>query len=246
MRHARSQLGFYRLLPGGSRGARLIELADVKAIVVPACPWLSIVNCVFSYGDADALELALPELAQEYERDGIRAWGIWAATDDAACAAVLRSAGFEAGSEILKMGGYIEARNVAPRRELDLVADASWEHLAACNDRAYRLPRGLSVQPAFELIDDPTVRVYAARHDDAIVSSLVAREADGDCYLAFVATVPEAQGHGAGGELVRHALRSASTRGCVSGSGESTPAGVKLYTAVGGGLLGRFALWSRP
>lgn len=85
----------------------------------------------------------------------------------------------------------------------------------------------------------------AARHEGVLASCLVARRLEDDCYFWFVATVPEAQGLGLGGELMRCALRDALSDGCATATLESTAAGERLYRQLGFRELGRSARFAR-
>jgi GNAT superfamily N-acetyltransferase len=243
--HRRSHDGFYRAVAEGSRSATLLEAVGVQAIAVPARPWLGILNCVFAYESADAIEDALDWLASEYGRAGVSDWGVWVPEEDLATSALLAAQGFAARTTVVRMIGYVYESAIAPRRPVDFVANPTWEMVAHCNDRSYGIPPTQSMAAAFQDIADPSLRLFAARLDGEVVSALVSREQGGDCYLSFVATVPEAQGAGVGGELVRAAFRAGLSRGCRSASGESTPMAIGIYSGVGGRTLGRVSLWKR-
>jgi len=243
--HARSRLAFHRLLATGSPRARTIELLGVQALAVPIRPRLPIVNCVFAYDHVSSLEAALPELCDVYAELGVAAWGVWVLDRGDSAAELLVAAGFDAHTTGRRMAGYIRPENIEPQLELELVAEPTWRLLGECSDRAYGLPEEAGLAAAFAGISDPAAHVYAAKSDGRIVAALVAREALGDCYLSFVATLPEFRGLGIGGELVRHALRLALERGCTSASGESTPGALSLYQRVGARDLGGLRLWVR-
>jgi ribosomal protein S18 acetylase RimI-like enzyme len=111
------------------------------------------------------------------------------------------------------------------------------------NDSAHGVLEPWSKAAVFERMDDPASHLYVARHEGAPASALIAREHDGDCYFWFVATAPDAQGHGIAGELMRHALREASLRGCTTSSLESTRVAEAMYEHLGYKPLGRYEMW---
>jgi ribosomal protein S18 acetylase RimI-like enzyme len=127
--------------------------------------------------------------------------------------------------------------------ELEVVSDPSWEMVARCNDLAHGVLEEWTMAAAFQTMDDPSSRLHVACGDGEVIAALIAREQDADCYLWFVATVPEAQGQGIGAELVRGSLRNARNRGCQTTSLESTPAGEHLYTTLGYRPIGRYQRW---
>jgi ribosomal protein S18 acetylase RimI-like enzyme len=92
-------------------------------------------------------------------------------------------------------------------------------------------------------MEDAASHLHVARADGVPASALIAREHAGDCYLWFVATVPEARGRGLAGELVRHALRESAARGCTTASLESTSMAEALYSRLGFEALGRYGMW---
>jgi ribosomal protein S18 acetylase RimI-like enzyme len=94
-------------------------------------------------------------------------------------------------------------------------------------------------------MEDPASHLHVARRDGAPAAALIAREEGRDCYLWFVATVPEAQGAGLASELMRHALREAQLRGCTTSSLESTAVAERMYEGLGYQPLGRYEMWER-
>ena len=244
VRQAQSQRGFYRALAGGSAGARLIELEGVQATAIPARPWFGIFNSAF-YEDRLALEAALPMLECEYARAGVMAWSVWVPPEDEPAAARLEAAGFAPEATPLRMAAALSDIDLGQRMELDLVSDPTWEMVARCNDRAHGVLDEWTMAAVFESMEDPASHLHAARAGDEVIAALIAREQHADCYLWFVATVPEAQHKGIGAELIRRALREARARGCQTTSLESTAAGERLYTKLGYRSLGRYRRWER-
>jgi GNAT superfamily N-acetyltransferase len=236
---------FHRALARGAPGSRLLELPGVEALVVPACPWFSVINCVFAYEGALALQDAMPELDREYGRAGIPAYRVWVPPEDERSGSVLAKGGFGYRGFVLRMGSYLPGQDLEPCLPLELVPNPTWDTVARCNDRTYRLPTGVSIAAMFSSLDDPTFHLYAARVNDEVVSVLATREDGGNCYSCFMATVPEAQRAGIGTELVRLAKRAARDRGCETSTGESTLVGERLYRKGGARHLGQLYVWER-
>jgi ribosomal protein S18 acetylase RimI-like enzyme len=243
-RQAQSQRGFYRALSGGSPQAQLIELEGVQATAIPARPWFSIFSSAF-YSNRNSLEAALPTLGREYAKAGVMAWSVWVTPDHKPINSLLERAGFVCAATPLRMAASIGEIDLELRMELDLVSDPSWEMVARCNDRAHGVPEDWTMAAVFQSMDDAPSSLHAARADGDVVAALIAREQDGDCYLWFVATVPEAQRKGIGAELVRRALIDARGRGCQTTSLESTAAGERLYAKLGYRSLGRYPRWEQ-
>jgi len=105
-----------------------------SAAIVPVCPDRSVVNCV-SYRDAAALEQALPEVADEYEQAGVRAWTVWVPAADRAAAELLAAAGHKLDGAPEAMGTSLAA---VPEAEVaEESADSSL--VGPINDAAYGL-----------------------------------------------------------------------------------------------------------
>jgi ribosomal protein S18 acetylase RimI-like enzyme len=244
-RQAASQRGFYRALGAGSPGARVLEPAPgVQATVVPVREWFSIFNSVL-YSDRDALLGSLPQLAEGYAEAGVKAWSVWVPPADSACADALERAGHTREGNPMLMAAEIDALDLQPRVDIDADAEASWEEVARCNDRAYEVLDEWTMADVVEAMDDPATRRYAVHEDGQAVAALLAREHDGDCYFWFVATAPEAQRRGIASELMRIALRAARERGCTSTTLESTSMAEPVYARLGFQPLGRYGRWER-
>jgi ribosomal protein S18 acetylase RimI-like enzyme len=243
-RQAASQRCFFRIIASASRGARLFELGDVQATIVPARPSFSFFNSVF-YEDAHALERALPALDSTFTSAGVTAWTVWVRPGDAHARSVVEAAGHVFDSGPTLMAAPVDAIYLDDPVELDLLEVPGWAEVARCNDLAHGVPDAWSMGAAFEQADDPASHLYAIARDGEVVSTLVAREHDGDCYFWFVATVPEAQGQGLARGLMCHALRQAVRRGATTTTLESTRAGEALYTGLGYQAFGRYELWER-
>jgi len=244
-RQVRAHHDFHRALVGCSPGARLLQPTGVEALVVPACPWFSVLNCVFSYESALALEEAVPELDREFARAGVGNYRVWVPAEDTQAGIALAERGFACRTAMVRMASLLPVQDLEPRRVLELLPDPSWQTIARCNDRAYGLPAELTIAGAFSTLDDPAFHRYAVPAGGDVVSVAVTHETAGNCYICFMATVPEAQGTGIGVELVRTMKRSARERGCEVACGESTYAGERLYLRGGARGFGLLGLWER-
>lgn len=243
-RQASSQRGFFRTIASASAEARLLELPGVQATIVPVRPLFPFFNSVF-YDDVRSLEDALPALAREYASAGVSTWSVWVPPGDERANDLLDSAGHIWESSPLLMATPIGDVDLDPDSLHALVPEPSWEDVARCNDLAHGVPERWTMAAAVERATDPACHLYALAREGAVVSALVAREQDGDCYFWFVATVPEAQGHGLASALMRHALRNARERGCTTTTLESTPAGERVYARLGYRAFGRYRMWER-
>ena len=236
---------FHRVLAGGSPGAHLISPCGVEALVVPACPWFSVINCVFAYESALALEEALPELNRAYAGVGVSSYRVSVPAEDEHAATVLTEHGFARKGSALRMASFLRGQDLGQRRSLDLVAQPTWETIARCNDRVYGLPSRWTTAKAFSSLDHSAFHLYAVRAGGDVVSVVASHESEGNCYICFMATVPEAQRSGIGVELVRLVKRQARKHGCESSSGESSVSAEHLYLKGGARILGRLGLWER-
>ena len=243
-RQAASQRGLFATIATGSRGSRLLELSGVQATLVPVRRSFAFFNSIF-YEDPRALERALPALEDEYLGAGVRAWTVWVPPGDGDAPAILEAAGFLQESSPTLMGAAISAVSLDGRERDEAVCEPTWREAARCNDRAYGIPEHRSMAAVFERVDDPACHLYGVAREGEVVSTLVAREHEGDCYFWFVATDPDAQREGLASVLVRHALREAQGRGCTTTTLESTPAGEAVYTRVGFRPFGRFEMRER-
>lgn len=241
--HARSQREFYAGLAGGSTDSALVRWPGVQATIVPERPWFSILNGVL-FDEVAALAGPLAQIEVAYRQRGVHAWRVWAAPEQQRAESLLSEAGFalsEAAPQ--RMAAAIAQVDLSPRTRIELVTDPTWQLVARCNDRAHGISADYTLGAAFTRMNDPASHLYAAHVDGQVVSALLAREHEGDCYFWFVATVPEARGRGLASELMRIALRHAVARGCRTTTLEASPMGESAYAALGFAGLGRLAVF---
>jgi ribosomal protein S18 acetylase RimI-like enzyme len=243
-RQAASQRAFYRMLATASLDSRLFAREGVQATIVPVRPWFSVFNSVL-YEDARSLQATLPILADQYERAGVGAWTVWVPPDDQEARDILKAAAHVCDSTPLLMAAPISGIDLQSQVQLDLLERPTWGDIARCNDRAHGVLEPWSMAPVFERAEDSDSYLYAATYEGSVATALIAREHNGDCYFWFVATAPEWQRRGLASELMRHALRDAQSRGCMTTTLESTKAGEAVYAALGYAALGRFEMWER-
>lgn len=242
-RRIRSHRAWLVALGNASDGARFVELrGSVWAAITPARPERSIVNAVV-YEDAGALLASLDELAERYAEAGIRAWTVWVPGGDAGVAEALAAAGHLLDGRPREMGGTLAEMDLEPRLELELDPEPALVDVAEINEAAYFASAGGAYfGPALARFE--AVR-YVARHDGRPASCLAIVDADGDAYVALVATRPEAQRRGLAGELLRLALRQARGRGLETTTLEATAAGAPVYARLGYRDLGEIQMWER-
>ena len=68
---------------------------------------------------------------------------------------------------------------------------------------------------------------------------------EGDCWITFVATFPEARGRGLASALMTRALLDARERGCSTSSLQATKMGQPVYERLGYCDLGSVQMWER-
>jgi GNAT superfamily N-acetyltransferase len=218
---------FYRLTAELNDDARIVELGDVQACVQPGSRVASIPNGVV-YSDPEALRAALPDLLSLY---GSLPWLVWLRPDDEEGARACAESGLRAdGRPAFMVAGLSE---VAPPRGSVEVEAVSWSEVAVVNERAYGLPAG-----AFTVLfaaggASPPARLYGARVDGEIASVVLALQDGPHLGFYLVATVPEAQGRGLAGELMRVAAAEALARGLETTALEATAVGEPVYAGLG-------------
>jgi GNAT superfamily N-acetyltransferase len=245
-RQHRSQRASYRAFDAGSPGARVLDLdGGVQATVTPAIPSRSLPNAVvYEHSQGAALRAQVARLDAIYVAAGVLAWTVWVRPGDDETASALAEAGHVLDGTPELMAAPLGDLDLAPRLELDLVAEPAWADVAACNDEAYGLPSG-SFSRWFATVGERGFRRFVARLDGAPAATVTTLIVDGDCWFGFVATAPPAQGRGLCSELMRHALRDAAAEGATTASLEATRAGRPVYARLGMRELGTIAMWER-
>jgi GNAT superfamily N-acetyltransferase len=226
-----------------SPGGQALHFGSVRAAVMPAMPEASIVNCV-TYGDAGDLESCVDELADAYDRAGVRAWAVWTHEHDEAARDVLAAEGFVLDSEPMAMALGLDGALEPPApEELDWTLEPDPRELADVVEASYGFPAGLFAAGFPEL---PDVHAYLARDDQGRPASVVmASDLEGDCGIFLVGTIPEARGRGISTRLMRRTLADAANRGCTISTLQASKMGHPVYRQLGYRDLGRAELWER-
>jgi GNAT superfamily N-acetyltransferase len=234
---------FYRILGERSPGGAALERAGVLAGIVPSSPQLSIANAVV-YDAAGALEASHDQLEAAYVAAGVRAWAVWVPEGDRDAGALLERRGHRRAMRTRAM--TLELAEV----DLDGAGEIEWEHttdtalVAALNETAYGLPKGMLAAAATALARDPLV-LYLARVAGKPAACVAALDEQGDCGIYYVATAPRAQRHGLASALMRQAIIEARARGCATSSLQASTAGFPVYRRLGYRDVCELALWER-
>lgn len=238
LRHRASQRAFLERF-----GTRTVKPhGSVIASVTPEAPDRSLPNSIAYEDPADVLP-ALPELERIYRAEGIRAWTVWVRPGDDELAVALEEAGHAFDGQPALMG--------APLEELDLSATldgaepvpvTEWRVVGEINDHAYGTS-GLA--ETFARYRDDDTRGWLAMDGGRPLATVSVLEHDGDAFLVFVATEPDARGRGLCRGLMAHALRAAAGSGCTTTTLEGSPMGEPVYARMGYRTLGRLRLMER-
>ncbi len=219
-----------------------VEIDGLVASVSPATPDRSVFNSVL-YERPEALAGGLDELAAVYSEAGVDAWTVWVPEADRASASLLEGAGHVLDASPVAM--VLELGELADERDdgLDWDDAAGVEEVCRVNDRAYgyedgTFARGLGTPPE-------TLRFYRARLDGEVASVIGTTELDGDCAVWWVATLPEARGHGLAGRLMRVALAAGREHGCDISTLQATKLGKPVYERLGYRDVGTIEMWER-
>jgi GNAT superfamily N-acetyltransferase len=238
------QAAAYRIMAQGHRDSSVvIPGPGVQAVVVPATPDRSLPNSV-TYLDPAAVIAHYDELAAAYDRAGVRAWTVWVHPGDDELVAELEQRGHALDGTPAVMGAEIAELDLEQRVALDLDPDPSWAVSGALNDAAYGLPPGALGVMLVDLTPEQ-MPLYVARLDGVPVACAGFVVEGGDCAAEFVATLPEARGHGLGGELMREGLRRARDAGATTATLEASAMGQPVYERLGYRVLGTMRMLER-
>ena len=235
---------FWSLMAEAS-GGRAEQIEDVVAAVVPAAPQRSIFNSVF-YERTDSLAAALGRLADLYEEVGVAAWAVWTPDADERAAELLGAAGHVLDSEpramAMELSEWSDAGERAPG--VEVVEEYDRGMLARINELAYGYPEGDfgAVLGGHEI---PGAHVHLARIDGETVGCGMAWDHGEDCEVTWIATIPEYQGRGVGGEIMRACLRGAVERGRRTTTLQASKKGSPVYQRIGYHDVGGLQMWER-
>jgi GNAT superfamily N-acetyltransferase len=240
----RSMKAAWRGLGPSSPGGRTIEREGLVASVVPAVPERSVMNSVV-YDDGRALEASLEELAASYDEAGVLAWTVWVPEHDRAAAELLAGAGHVLDATPAAMVCDPATVQRPGTGELELLREPTFAQVAAINDRAY----GYAEEPFKRALGGASaegVHLYVAALDGRPAACLVAEDHhETDCGIYWVATLPDARGHGLGTALMRLAVADGHDRGCRTSTLQATKLGRPVYERVGYRSIGTLEMWER-
>lgn len=236
-----SMAAFCRAAGGRSPLGHLYEKTGVLATVVPEAPDRSVVNAVV-YEHAGALAATLDDLADVFERAGVRAWSVWVPEPDRGAAKLVEQAGYRLDASpaamVLDLDGFER-----PAGDLDWTDEGDLETLTRINDDSYSFP-DRPWSKAFSHVPEEA-RVYLANRDGEPASGLLTFDWEGDCAIELVATAPGARGRGLAGTLLAHALADARHRGLEASTLQATEMGRPVYERLGYRSIGAYQLWER-
>jgi GNAT superfamily N-acetyltransferase len=216
-----------------SPGAELLAVDGVVAALVPASPERSLVNGGV-FDDIRGLRRALPVLAEAYDEAGVRASSLWMLEPDMEAEGLLERSGYRLDGEPAAMCLELAGFEAGELGGLDWDASATAEEVGLVNDLAYGYPEGQGVSPAIgEGPAGVPIRSYRARAGGAVAAVLQTLDLGSDCFVSWVATVPEQRGRGLASRLMRAALFEARERGLATSTLQSSMLGRGVYERLG-------------
>ena len=231
-----------RLITAGAADSRLIERDGLVACVVPSAPERSFFNSVVYVSPGDVLN-ALDELAVTFESEGVHAWTVWVPEHDRDVAVVLGRRGHILDADPAAMALELDRFEGQPTPAVAIDFDPDIADIARMNDVAYGFDgdfvRALGGLPG------STVHRYAAVLDGRPAAGMMTLDVNGDCLIAFVATLPEARGRGLASALMTRSLLDARERGCTTSSLQATKMGQPIYERLGFRDLGPLQMWEK-
>lgn len=247
--HHRSHVAFFRMAgERGSPGSRWVGLPGAGAAVVPATPERSLPNSVLYETPAQLLE-HYDVIAAAYAAAGVRAFTVWVHPEhERTLAPRLEERGHVRDSapmlQVARIADLdLDGLAAAP---LDVDPEPGFGALARLNDRAWGLAPDGSIGDALaELTPGGEVRLWIARHEGRPGAGLVVLVHEGDAYVTFVATDPEAAGRGLARALLARALLACAADGCVTTTLEASAAGEPIYARMGYRSLHRLPMYER-
>jgi GNAT superfamily N-acetyltransferase len=234
---------FYRVEAPASPGGRVLELDGVTAFLTPSAPTQSIVNCVL-FDRHDALQAALPQLADAYAAERITHWMVWTLPGDEQGPRLLEAAGHMREYEPMAMALELDelAAPAPGGTPFELDSDPHPVEITILNERANgELPGAFGT--AFAGLHDRRFKRWMARVDGRPAACLVTFDHGDNRMVQWVATDPRQQRRRLAARLLHTALLDARERGLRSSTLESSYEGERLYAGLGYRPLGRLGMW---
>jgi GNAT superfamily N-acetyltransferase len=224
----------------GHPDSQLIRRDGLLASLTPASPQRSLFNSVY-YEDPTTLAEELDSLAALYDSHDIAAWTVWVPDEDRETAGLLAERGhaLDAAPRAMAME-LTEPVEVPTAPEKVAPGPCDPAVAAELNDRAYGYdPDGFRAA----LAGATPIRWHGAHVEGEPVACVGTIAVGDDCCVTGVATVPEHQGRGIAGWLLRRALTAARAEGLRTASLQATKAGAPLYERLGFADFGYVEMW---
>ena len=233
-----------RLSAQGSPSTRLLEHDGVVALITPETPDRSVLNSVV-YTDFDGLRHMLAELAEAYERAGVRAWAVWVPDRDKEARRLLEGAGHRIDTTLTAMGRELVEGCVSLPHGAEWTYGGDLAILTGLNDAAYGWDEDRPWTRALKGLPTERVHVYTSELHGKPAAGLLAHDQSGNCTIWLVATLKRARRLGLATGLLGQALVDACERGCSTSTLQATKLGEPVYLRLGYRPLGRLEMWER-
>jgi GNAT superfamily N-acetyltransferase len=195
------------------------------------------------YESAEALEAALPQVAELYEQAGIEAWTVWVPQEDRPAADLLAGAGHVLDASPLAMTCAVEDAMEPWDVPEEWTGEADAAVLGPLNDRAYGYEG--SFTRALDGIPGDRMRTWVAEVGAQPVTCLATIDQGADRHVILVATLPEFRGRGLAGGLLTRAIADARANGMITTSLIATRLGAPVYERLGYRSVGVIEMWER-
>ena len=215
----------------GASGAALRLIPGAAVGVFSDEPERSIYNnALFDrrFGEVDR-GATLDAIADMYAKAGVDKYSVWVHESDSRTLEFLAVRDFRVEESTRVMG--MDLKVLGPQVVAVDMAPPQWAEYV----------RILQLRPDYLRHADPAAfHLAIGRLGGEGVAAAMAFDQNGDCGIFNVTTREHARRQGLGTALTTWLLHQARSRGCSTASLQSTPAGERLYTAIGFRDLGRY------
>jgi ribosomal protein S18 acetylase RimI-like enzyme len=238
-RAAEANAASFAAIVAASPGARRLTQPGVSAIATPAAPERPLFNAAFGL-EPGAVAEAYDRLAGFYAETRVPRWTAFVDPADGESTAALEANGHVLDAEPRMMLGRTGdvAGEDAPT---ELHPAPTPETIAALNDGVYGYPGSF----ARTLRSLAGLDAAVALAGGEPVACALAHDADGDCHITLVATLPDHRRRGLASGLIRGLVRRSQERGCTTTSLVATRSGAPVYARLGYRDLGTVQMWER-
>ena len=238
-RAAEANAASFAAIAAASAGGRTLTEPGLSAIATPAAPERPLFNAAFGL-EPGAIAAAYGLLAGFYSEAGLPRWTAFVDPADTGSATTLAANGHVLDAEPRMMLGQTD--DVAgPDAPIELDPAPTPETIAALNDRVYGYPGSFARTLRSLAALDAAVAVAGGEP----VACALAHDANGDCHITLVATLPAHRRQGIAGGLIRRLVRRGRERGCTTTSLVATRSGAPVYARLGYRDLGPVQMWER-